>query len=98
MPQGFQGWQIIGVSLQDVAKRLPRLFIISKPAICFGAAPGGLYGTRIEDKRRVKGVIGNLIIGMGERSASASDGNGGGDGAMIERTQKMIGAIGIIHV
>src|SRR6266404_1513526 len=35
---------------------------------------------------------------MGQRGASASDGNSGGNRAMIEGAQKMVGSIGIIHV
>src|SRR6266478_7555247 len=35
---------------------------------------------------------------MGQRGASASDGNSGGDRAMIEGAQKMISSVGIIPV
>src|SRR5258707_5343875 len=98
MPQGFQGRQIIGISLQNVTKCLARFFIISKSAIRLCATPGGLDGIRIEDQRGVKRMISDLKTRMRECGASARDGNSGGDRAMIEGAQKMIGSIGVIYV
>src|SRR5258708_11386042 len=98
MPEGFQGWQIIGIPLQNVTKCLARFFIISKSTIRLCAAPGGLDGIRIEDQRGVKCMIGDRKIRMRECGESARDGNSGGDRAMIEGAEKMVGTIGMIYV
>src|ERR1700726_1228748 len=98
MPQRFQRRQIIWIPLKYVTKYLPRFFIVPKPAIRFCATPGSLNGIRIEDQRGVKRVISDRKIGMGECGASASDSNAGSDGTIIQRTEKMIGAVGVIHV
>src|SRR5258708_16725212 len=98
MPEGFQGWQIIGIALQNVTKCLARFFIISKSTIRLCATPGGLDGIRIEDQRGVKRMISDLKTRMRECGASARDGNSGGDTAMIEGAQKKMRSPRTLHL